>query len=748
MTDYNFLNLSPYEFEILSRDLLQKYLTCHIESFSSGADKGIDLRCFLHGNVIIQCKRYNDFSSLQSALKEEAEKVKKLNPDRYILTTSVGLTPERKNKIFKLFSPFILTEDDIMGKEDLNNFLAQYPEIEKLHFKLWLSSINILQEIINRNIVNQTQFKLEEIKEKIKIYVQNDSYFEAVDILKENKYVIISGMPGIGKSILAEMLAYRLLASGIDEFIFLSDSVQEGYKMYDNEKSQIFLFDDFLGRNFLVNSLNTNEEAAIIRFISKIQKSNNKYLIFTTREYILNQARIRYDLINNEPFIKCVIDLSKYTKLAKAKILYNHLFFFGVPIEYVNQLSAQNLLFRILEHRNYNPRIVETLTRNRKWKELSPKDFPQYIFNLFENPELIWEHTFENAILQKSRVILYVLLLLDGNAEYDKLYEETEVFTKKTSNKYSDNFDTVSFKNCLRELENTFIEIQSKDNTNSRKITYQNPSIQDFLIGYINKDDVLKLDIIKSATYFNLLLELFADKRGFDQTHRLTLSKELRVSIENEIIIRFDDFKYFSKYTASHKTKEDIIIDKLYTITTHLDLSHNSLLNAFIIRRLNDILYSDKIVVSVYYFMKLLNTYKNSMIIDLNRIMKNIIKEISEYDDILELYELRIISEDDYYLFISENSEEYEEKVSSIVSEMIQNVDNDELKDTLEIVENIESISEIDFMEEKELLEQKIEELESGSYEEFDGWDDGDRSYLKSPLSENKIINDLFSSYQ
>jgi hypothetical protein len=153
MTDYNFLNLSPYEFEILSRDLLQKYLACHIESFSSGADKGIDLRCFSYGNVIIQCKRYNDFSSLQSTLKQEIEKVKKLNPDRYILTTSVELTPERKNKIFKLFTPFILTEDDIMGKEDLNNFLAQHPEIERAHFKLWLSSINILQEIINRNII-------------------------------------------------------------------------------------------------------------------------------------------------------------------------------------------------------------------------------------------------------------------------------------------------------------------------------------------------------------------------------------------------------------------------------------------------------------------------------------------------------------------------------------------------------------------------------------------------------------------
>ena len=66
MANYNFLNLSPYEFENLTRDLLQKHLECYIESFTNGRDGGIDLRCAKFGNTIIQCKRYDNFNNLKS----------------------------------------------------------------------------------------------------------------------------------------------------------------------------------------------------------------------------------------------------------------------------------------------------------------------------------------------------------------------------------------------------------------------------------------------------------------------------------------------------------------------------------------------------------------------------------------------------------------------------------------------------------------------------------------------------------
>ena len=119
MIKYDFLNLSPAEFEELSRDLLQKHLNTIFESFKDGRDQGIDLRWTSNNdkNIIVQCKRYSDYKPLIANLKKEVLKVTKLNPQKYIIMTSTGLTPNNKSEIKKLFSPYIVNTSDIYGKE-------------------------------------------------------------------------------------------------------------------------------------------------------------------------------------------------------------------------------------------------------------------------------------------------------------------------------------------------------------------------------------------------------------------------------------------------------------------------------------------------------------------------------------------------------------------------------------------------------------------------------------------------------
>ena len=301
MPDYDFLNLSPPEFEDLTRDLLQKHFNITLESFTSGRDNGIDLRYSSSANndLIIQCKRYKDYNSLFSNLKKEKTKLQSLSLKKYIIATTVGLTPNQKDKILKLFNPYIRNKSDILGRNDLNNLLSIFPEIEKQHFKLWLSSTSILEKILHSKILNQSNFEEEIIKDTINVYVDNESYNNANKIIKEKKYVIISGIPGIGKTTLARILVYHYLANGFEQFVFLSGSIDEGYKIYKEGVKQIFLFDDFLGTNFLDNKLSNNEEQRIVKFIEKVSRSKDKIIILTTREYILAQAKQKYDIFNN-----------------------------------------------------------------------------------------------------------------------------------------------------------------------------------------------------------------------------------------------------------------------------------------------------------------------------------------------------------------------------------------------------------------------------------------------------------------
>src|SRR5216684_3682482 len=125
MADYDFGSLSSYDFALLVRDLLQADLGLRLESFSAGPDSGIDFRYQRQGtNLIVQCKHYarSGFAALTSVLRrKERQKIDSLAPTRYILATSVPLTPDRKDEISEILAPHCLVRSDVLGREDLNN---------------------------------------------------------------------------------------------------------------------------------------------------------------------------------------------------------------------------------------------------------------------------------------------------------------------------------------------------------------------------------------------------------------------------------------------------------------------------------------------------------------------------------------------------------------------------------------------------------------------------------------------------
>ena len=514
MLDYDFKILQPREFECFSRDLLQAREDIFIESFADGRDKGIDLR-FAYSKdktCIVQCKRYKEWKELKGKLKEEVEKVKRLSPQRYILTTSVDLTVKQKDEVLAMFNPFILSGMDVLGKKDLNNLLEKNPEIEKNYHKLWLASTNVLNTIINRATLNWSSFELEKIEKDIRLYVENESLNKALDVLKENHYVVISGIPGIGKTTLARMLVYTMLARGYEEFVYVDD-MDTAAKMFSKEKRQIFFFDDFLGANSFVQQ-SVSFENKLITFIDKVRNSKHTLFILSTREYVLSEAMAHYEKLSmsNIDIAKCTIELEYYTKTIRAKILYNHLAEANIPPEYINVFIDKRGYMTIINHQNFNPRVIESIIKEQIWETIDSNDFANKVKEFFDNPISVWQFAFEKLDVE-TRYTLLVLGTMGGHVRLDDFQEGYRQFCILTSQEVGLKYDDVKWRQSLKVLMNCFLKI---DNRNGIKlVTMYNPSIADFIVFYLNQNTTTALQIIRGACFIEQLYKVFSDNRDF-----------------------------------------------------------------------------------------------------------------------------------------------------------------------------------------------------------------------------------------
>ena len=125
MKSYDFGILSPFEFECFVRDILCERDSIDYSSFAEGRDCGIDLRAsYGEGKkIIVQAKRYKTRKELKQELKIEIDKVKKINPDRYIVATSVDLTVGNVDEIRNMFSSYMKDDTDVLGLQYRRQYL-------------------------------------------------------------------------------------------------------------------------------------------------------------------------------------------------------------------------------------------------------------------------------------------------------------------------------------------------------------------------------------------------------------------------------------------------------------------------------------------------------------------------------------------------------------------------------------------------------------------------------------------------
>ena len=140
----------------------------------------------------------------------------------------------------------------------------------------------------------------------------------------------------------------------------------------------------FFGANLTEINNPRNSESKIINFIDRIKSNKNKLMIMTSRTTILRQALDKFESLNRSgysDYSKYELNLQSYSKLDKAKILYNHIYHSGITLNQYDTFFKNKNYLKIINHKSYFPRLIEFITNGERISKIPSEEMENFIFN-------------------------------------------------------------------------------------------------------------------------------------------------------------------------------------------------------------------------------------------------------------------------------------------------------------------------------------------------------------------------------
>lgn len=513
----NYGNLNDVEFEDLCKDIMQCKLGIVLHRFSRGRDGGIDLCDNVNTkNIIVQAKHFLNSSAdrLIASLKKEADKVKKLKPKHYYICCSKELSPQKVDEIFKLFADYMDSPSNIITLNEIDDFLTapENTEILKKHFKLWIESTGILQDIGNTDVFIDCESLLANIKTEEKLFVKTTAFTDALKCLNDNKTLFITGNPGVGKTITSKMLVLYYAALGYRvRFSTNTSDLGELKKSLslNPDVKEIILVDDCFGQAYFKMKESQNSE--ILSLINYVNSSANKLLILNSRITILKEAKEQkpelVKCFEGKQCKVCILDMTAMDYLEKAKIFYNHIVFNGMDEAYFSEIQKNKRYFDIIKHQNYTPRIIEFICNSNRYKDVEPSGYYGFVMQQLDNPREIWKDEYERKLQKVDRILLLTLYSLSDSTVNESTVKEC--FERRIA--CDPDIDTTinQYEASLNRLMDGFIQLVSERGI--KKLAMINPSVNDYLDGRLNSSALEKQQLIENSFSIQQKMRLLSE---------------------------------------------------------------------------------------------------------------------------------------------------------------------------------------------------------------------------------------------
>jgi hypothetical protein len=154
---------------------------------------------------------------------------------------------------------------------------------------------------------------------------------------------------------------------------------------------------------------------------------------------------------------------------------------------------------QIIDHKNYNPRLIEYLTDSGWIGDIPPAEYLALFLRKLENPVEIWGHAFRNQLSPRARHLLFILTTMPTESRIGDVGQAFVSLHNSQCAKFGIAHSATDFNSALKELDGTF--------AGTRKVQefvlvrFQNPSIRDFM-QYLLLSGELLPEVIASLVFF------------------------------------------------------------------------------------------------------------------------------------------------------------------------------------------------------------------------------------------------------